>query len=209
MPRRLSDKLTYANVLATLAMFVSLGGASYAAITLPAGSVGAKQLRARAVGIEALRFPLGTVGTTDDKIEDLTKNGCNGGGFTGIVAPDCTPGSPGGPTPGREVHILLRSSGRLLVSAVVSLKNEGSPQTTSRITLGLTVDRHRVAENQIATTGGQIVQVPIQTLVNVLAGSHTAGVTVRAEYDSSTPGDVLVSATSVIASALPGVEANQ
>ena len=37
--RRLREKLSYANVVATLALFVALGGASYAAVTLPAGSV--------------------------------------------------------------------------------------------------------------------------------------------------------------------------
>jgi len=42
-------RLTYANVIASLALFVALGGSSYAAIKLPAGSVGAKQLRTGAV----------------------------------------------------------------------------------------------------------------------------------------------------------------
>jgi hypothetical protein len=42
-------RVSYANVTATLALFVSLGGASYAAVKLPANSVGARQLRANAV----------------------------------------------------------------------------------------------------------------------------------------------------------------
>lgn len=102
MLRHLTDKLTYANVAATLALFISLGGVSYAAVTLPAGSVGAKQLRANAVGLGTLSFPLGTTGITDDKVVDLTKNECNGGGFSGNTAPDCMPPPRGGPTPGRE-----------------------------------------------------------------------------------------------------------
>jgi hypothetical protein len=42
---------TYAksNAIALLALFVALGGTSYAAIALPAGSVGTRQLRNRAV----------------------------------------------------------------------------------------------------------------------------------------------------------------
>ena len=40
MLRRLPDRLTYANVAATLVLFISLGGASYAAATAPANSVG-------------------------------------------------------------------------------------------------------------------------------------------------------------------------
>jgi hypothetical protein len=42
-------RLTYANVVASLALFVALGGVSYAATTLPKGSVGPKQIRAEAV----------------------------------------------------------------------------------------------------------------------------------------------------------------
>ena len=41
--------LTYANVTASLALFLALGGASYAAIKLPANSVGSKQIKDGAV----------------------------------------------------------------------------------------------------------------------------------------------------------------
>jgi hypothetical protein len=47
--KRLSGKLTYANVMATIAVFIALGGASYAAITLPKNSVGTEQLKKGAV----------------------------------------------------------------------------------------------------------------------------------------------------------------
>jgi hypothetical protein len=42
-------RLTYANVIATLALFIALGGASYAATSLPKGSVGTDQIQAEAV----------------------------------------------------------------------------------------------------------------------------------------------------------------
>lgn len=42
-------RLTFANVTSLLALFVALGGTSYAAITLPANSVGTKQLKKNAV----------------------------------------------------------------------------------------------------------------------------------------------------------------
>jgi hypothetical protein len=41
--------LTYANVMATVGVFLALGGASYAAIKLPANSVGSKQIKDGAV----------------------------------------------------------------------------------------------------------------------------------------------------------------
>ncbi len=42
-------RLSYANVMATVAVFIALGGASYAAINLPKDSVGSRQIRKNAV----------------------------------------------------------------------------------------------------------------------------------------------------------------
>ena len=39
------SRLSYANVIATVALFLALGGSSYAALNLPKGSVGPKQCR--------------------------------------------------------------------------------------------------------------------------------------------------------------------
>jgi hypothetical protein len=47
---RLRERLTFANVTATGALFVALGGTSYAAITLPDNSVGTRQIRTGGVG---------------------------------------------------------------------------------------------------------------------------------------------------------------
>jgi hypothetical protein len=47
--RRFRPRITYANVTATLALFVALGGGAYAAAALPANSVGTKQLKRTAV----------------------------------------------------------------------------------------------------------------------------------------------------------------
>jgi hypothetical protein len=47
--KRLRERLTFANVMATVAVFFALGGASYAATQLPKNSVGAKQLQKNAV----------------------------------------------------------------------------------------------------------------------------------------------------------------
>ena len=49
------QRLTYANVTATLALFIALGGTSYAALTLPKNSVGATQIRKGAVRASELR----------------------------------------------------------------------------------------------------------------------------------------------------------
>jgi hypothetical protein len=49
MLSRFRGRLTFANVVASLALFVALGGSSYAALQLPKASVGTKQLKSDAV----------------------------------------------------------------------------------------------------------------------------------------------------------------
>ena len=49
MRRQFRARLTYANVITTIALFVALGGISYAATQLPKNSVESKQLKANAV----------------------------------------------------------------------------------------------------------------------------------------------------------------
>jgi len=52
---RLRQPFTYGNVTATLALFVALGGTSYAVSQLPRDSVGAAQIKRSAVGASELR----------------------------------------------------------------------------------------------------------------------------------------------------------
>jgi hypothetical protein len=47
---RFRKRITFANVTSMIALFVALGGTSYAAATLPNNSVGKSQIRANAVG---------------------------------------------------------------------------------------------------------------------------------------------------------------
>jgi hypothetical protein len=77
----LTRRLTFANVVSVLALSISLGGVSYAAVTLPGNSVGSKQLKRSAVtlpkiapaalralsgkqGLSGQRGPTGTTGAT-------------------------------------------------------------------------------------------------------------------------------------------------
>ncbi len=51
---KVRERLTFANVVACIALFVSLGGVGYAAISLPKNSVGPKQLKRGAVTLAKL-----------------------------------------------------------------------------------------------------------------------------------------------------------
>lgn len=55
MLKQLRSRMTYANAMSTVAVFIALGGSSYAALTLPRNSVGANQIRTGAVHSSELR----------------------------------------------------------------------------------------------------------------------------------------------------------
>jgi hypothetical protein len=71
--RRIRSKITYANVVATLALFIALGGVSYAAVKIPTNSVGEKQLKKNAV--TAKKIKKSTI--TADKIKNGTLTGAD------------------------------------------------------------------------------------------------------------------------------------
>jgi hypothetical protein len=54
--RRVRGRLTFANTTSLLALFVALGGTSYAATTLAANSVGSRQIRTNAVGTSEIAY---------------------------------------------------------------------------------------------------------------------------------------------------------
>jgi hypothetical protein len=58
--KRILGRLTYANTMATIAVFIALGGASYAAVRLPKNSVGSRQIKNNA--ITAAKIKNGAVG---------------------------------------------------------------------------------------------------------------------------------------------------
>ena len=199
--RRMHERITYANVMATLAVFVSLGGASYAAITLPAGSVGHQQLRAHAVGPENLSFPLGYASITDDKTEELA-GACPP--LTSGPATDLGPPPEEGPTPGREVHLDLQAGGRLVVSATVGLQNESATPTPILVFLELRIDQNEVYRSSVTVARGETVQAPIQASKQVAAGSHTAGLAIESQQQClGGRGRLVVSNVSLSASAFP------
>lgn len=201
----LTERLTYANVAATGALFVSLGGVSVAAIVIPAHSVGTRQLRAGAITPATLGFPLGAAGVVDQKVEDLAKGPCNAPPGPGEPLHVACPAlkQSGVLTTGREVHVRLRAPGQLLVSAIAALRNEGPAGTTADVTLHLVIDGRLVTGNDVKLIGGQSIQAPAQLLQSIPAGSHTVGVEAEATYSSRGPGDVLVTSVSLIVNAEP------
>jgi hypothetical protein len=87
MLERLRPRLTYANTIATLALFLALGGgAAYAASTLGKNTVGAKQLKKNAV--TGAKVKDGSLSSGDFKAGQLP---------AGERGPQGMPGAPGAP----------------------------------------------------------------------------------------------------------------
>jgi hypothetical protein len=92
------SKLTYANVVATLALFVALGGSSYAAITLSKNSVKSKHIAKGAVK----RSDIGRSAVNSRKVADGSLLGIDfkpGQLPTGPQGPKGDPGPQGPPGP--------------------------------------------------------------------------------------------------------------
>jgi hypothetical protein len=76
--KQIAARLTYANVMATIAVFVALGGASYAATSLAKNSVGSKQIKNGAVTGAKIKngavtaAKIGTAAVTGSKIDLAT-----------------------------------------------------------------------------------------------------------------------------------------
>lgn len=200
--RSIAARLSYANVTATIALFVSLGGASYAAIVLPANSVGPRQLQTGAVHLRALSFPLGAASAIDQKVEEIPNGACNGPLFPGEIPPPCVPPVRTYSAPGHQLRLSVHSAGRLLISAVAGLNDQGSPGASAEVTVRMIVDKRIENAAQTEVTSGQILQIPAQTLVPVSAGAHMIGLSIEADY-SSRPENVRVAPVSIIVTALP------
>lgn len=152
MKSRIRERLSYANVVATLALFVALGGTSYA-LSLPRNSVGPKELRAGAVGRSELRK--GAVGSSAIKnravrTSDLSSRAREGlRGRTG-------PAGPAGP-PGPTFRAAVTSAGRPVRGNATS--SEGPAIGVRLIGFAVPVDSC-VATASLATVPGEGNPVP-------------------------------------------------
>lgn len=73
--RRASKRLTYSNIIATLALFIALGGVSYAAVKLPKNSVTNKTIKKNAVTSAKIKNK--TITSSDVKSNTLTGSQIN------------------------------------------------------------------------------------------------------------------------------------
>jgi hypothetical protein len=83
----------YSNIVASLALFVAIGGTSYAAIALPKDSVGKRQLKSRAVGSSELRrASVGSRAIKNGGIEAIDLSAATKASLHGAQGPQGPPG---------------------------------------------------------------------------------------------------------------------
>jgi hypothetical protein len=192
--RRILDRLTYANVVATLALFIALGGASYAAIELPAHSVGANQLREGAVTPDALGFPLGARMFTPP---------------TAFAVPDfphCSDLPPGASScvvaPEENLllgHLHLHAPTELALNALLTFENAGLHEG---VEVKLFEDEKVVATGSVEVASRETVQVPLQTVISAGKGVQSIGLGAWANYGPD-PKRITLGGGTVIVTAFP------
>jgi hypothetical protein len=170
--------LTYANVMSTIAVFVALGGVSYAAATLPRHSVGTRQLKDNAVTSPKVKNR--TLLAKDFKKGQLPKGAT---GKTGKVGPKGAQGAKG--DTGDPGH-------------------NGSKGNTGDIgpTEGGSSDSMSIANDTSLDTGGTQVDDP--TFTTSHAGRVFVSRTLVDESVSCTSGSIYTAYVMVDGTRLPG-----
>src|SRR4051812_46272947 len=136
----LLNRLTYANVMATVAVFIALGGASYAAIVLPANSVGTRQIKNGQVknadlaadAVTSAKIRDGSLVSEDFARGEIPTGAAGAKGETGPPGPkgadgtNGAPGAPGATGPGAPIayaHVLADGTVDATRSSRVSTAN--------------------------------------------------------------------------------------
>lgn len=104
---RVKAGLTYANVMATVAVFLALGGGAYAAFKLPKSSVGTRQLKNNAVNSRKVKD--GSLLARDFKAGQLAAGPQGPKGDTGLQGPkgdQGLKGDQGQPTTAKSIRFL-------------------------------------------------------------------------------------------------------
>lgn len=163
--KRFLPRPTYANVVATLALFVALGGSAFAATQLPKNSVGPKQLRKAAVtpaklsaaSKATLTGPAGPKGEAGAK------------GAPGAPGEDGEPGSAKAWARVSNTGMVLASSGNVTVSKVGTgdyCVDAGAFNSTNSVAVA-TPDN-----SDPATIAGDTVVISEAELSNDCHGTH-------------------------------------
>jgi len=156
--RKLLTDTRVANVLALVALFIALGGTSYAALTLPKNSVGTRQIRPRAV--------------TLSKISTSARKSLTGQtGPAGRTGPMGQTG-PAGPTGPKGETGMTGASGPVNVVMRIGTATAVASNASATASVGCNA-------GEMATGGGFFTQVGVQVTASrptpLTAGAKATG----------------------------------
>ena len=164
------------DLIALLALFVALGGASYAAIKLPAKSVGAKQLKKNAVTSKKVKD--GALRAKDFKAGELP---AGAKGETGAQGPQGVPGADGEDFRYSDVFVVKAAgtdseNGQALLDAVAQVNaREAGERSLIWLEPGrFTVPAPLVLNNRtvLAGSGRTVTTIEATGLANVITGGR-------------------------------------
>jgi hypothetical protein len=190
----ITSRLSYANIIASLALFIALGGVSWAAVSLPQASVGNRQLKANAVTTEKVRN--GSLLATDFKPGQLPVGprglagtqgipGLKGDpGAKGATGPMGDPGAKGDPGAPGATNVVVRTEstdvngagGRALFQVLCAPGERavgGGASTTDSLTAAELQQSFPVGDNGVRLSEGQ-TPTGWQTLVKNDSASTTS-----------------------------------
>lgn len=165
--RKLLTDTRVANVLALLALFIALGGTSYAAFTLPKNSVGTRQIKPRAVTLSKIATPArkslqGQTGPPGRTGQVGSAGPAGPTGPAGPAGPKGVKGDTGMTGPRGPVNVVLR------IGAATPVAANGSATASVDCNAG-----------EMATGGGFFSQVDVQVTasrpVPLTAGAQATG----------------------------------
>lgn len=198
MDRRIGSKFTFSNVASVLALFIALGGISYAAANLPKKSVGTKQLKNDAVTekklSEDVRKQLDKAGEKGPKGDDGAKGATGAQGVQGVqgvqgaTGPQGVQGVPG--------------PGVTTFAQVTTSQSHTSNVPTDLGTVGPTLDVTVPANGYVMITGSMEVSSPAGTDCSALITSPSLANSVGAGF-SSGDGAFHLAGSGQIVSVLP------
>jgi hypothetical protein len=167
MVGRLRARLTYANVMATVAVFMALGGGAYAAVAIPANSIGSKQIKNNAVTTKKIaRNAVTTANVKDGSLlkadfaaGQLPTGGTGPAGPAGPKGDTGAAGAPGstGP-PGPFIDTLpsgktLKGEWSIVDKAAAANDQAGGPSVSFVIPLASRPTKHYIAPGGPTPTG--------------------------------------------------------
>ena len=171
---RLRPRLTYANVIATVALFVALGGGAYAATELPANSVGTKQLKPGAV----TNPKLAKAAVTGSKVAAKSLTGTQIKAGTLGTVPNATNATKLGGQPassfvqggGRvfSAHKIVTSSTKTPVAFIPGVGTLNATYSGGTVTFFLTNGSGQTIDRTFADSGGLSDGQPIDANTELL-----------------------------------------